>query len=90
MSAVWCVKCNVSTMILRTAHDHRPWCIREHGNTARKWPKVGFDPLRASAVRHQARRDERRSCIRGPRTARLPCEQYDSDKIAFDARGSEP
>ena len=54
MSAVWCVKCNFCTMILRKAHDNPRWRIREHGNTAREWSKVGFDPLVTSAIRHQA------------------------------------
>jgi len=29
MSAVWCVKCNFNTMILRKAHDNLLRCIRE-------------------------------------------------------------
>lgn len=32
MSALWCVKCNVSTMILRQTHDNLTWCIREHAS----------------------------------------------------------
>ena len=161
MSAVWCVKCNLSTIILLRAHA-KGWRVAP----ARTWPhgmaadEVGFDPLGARAIRHQARRGMKRQRIfsvaqlgmssedasnvfdvsrrrrraddeaspEGPRAAspvlrrqtpdapigqtpnrydakratkarvasstprmsQLPCEQYDREKIAVDARGSQP
>jgi hypothetical protein len=80
MSAVWWVKCNVSTMILRKAHDNLTWCIRERGNTARQWSKVGFDrPGRRTSESHRA-------CA----SSQLLVRQEDDEKVAFDASEALP
>lgn len=64
MSAVWCVKCNLSTIILLKSHAKSgAWRLREPGNTACQRTKVGFDPLGARAIRHQARRGMKRQRI---------------------------